>query len=167
MPGVKGRSGGAGKKSVARHLAEGTYRADRHGPLPSAIRTQENDPLPPAELNLDVLELTDEERKMLHHVIGAIGGVPAHMSIPLLVLVPNLTLYARLHADALAAGAMTIGRLGLMISPQMKARDMILRQLRADFAAFALSMTERAALLDLAQKVKERSNKPSPGKPLK
>lgn len=167
MPGVKGRSGGAGKKSVARHLAEGTYRADRHGPLPSAAGLQRGESLPPAELNLDVLQLTDDEREMLHRVIGAIGGVPAHMSIPLLVLVQNLTLYARLHADALAAGAMTIGRLGLMISPQMKARDMILRQLRADFAAFALSMTERAALLEIAQKVNERNSKPAPGRPMK
>ena len=167
MPGVKGRSGGAGKKSVARHLAEGTYRADRHGPLPSAIRMQQSEPLPPAELNFEVLKLTEEEREMLHRVIGAIGEVPAHMRIPLEFLAHNLTLYEQLHADTLAAGAITIGRQGLKISPQMKARDMILRQLRADFAAFALSMTERAALIDLAQKVKERSNKPSPGKPLK
>ena len=167
MSGVKGRSGGAGRKSVVRHLAEGTYRADRHGPLPSASGLRRGEPRPPAELNLDVLELTDEEREMLHRVIVAIGGVPTHMSIPLLVLVQNLSLYARIHADALAAGAITIGRLGEMVSPQLKARDLILRQLRSDFAAFALSMTERAALLDLAQKVKERSNKPSPGKPLK
>lgn len=32
MPGVKGRSGGHNRKPVAQHLAEGTYRAHRHGP---------------------------------------------------------------------------------------------------------------------------------------
>lgn len=166
MPGVKGRSGGAGKKSLARHIAENTYRADRHGPLPTAGLKQPESLLP-ATLDLSVLELSHEESDMLDKVMTALGGVPPHMSIPLLVLVQNLTLYAQLHADVLMSGPLATGRLGLMISPQLKARDMVLRQLRADFASFALSMSERAALLELAHKAKERNSKPAPGKPLK
>lgn len=166
MPGVKGRSGGAGKKSLARHIAENTYRADRHGPLPTAGLKQPESLLP-ATLDLSVLELSHEESDMLDKVMTALGGVPPHMSYPLLIMVQNLTMYAQVHAEALAAGPFTSGRLGLTISPQFKARDKALQWLRADFASFALSMSERAALLELAHKAKERNSKPAPGKPLK
>lgn len=35
MAGAKGRSGGHNRKPVSQHLVSGTYRRDRHGPLPA------------------------------------------------------------------------------------------------------------------------------------
>ncbi|MBS1372071.1 MAG: hypothetical protein HPZ91_19175 [Lentisphaeria bacterium] len=171
MPGVKGRSGGGGRKSLARHIAEGTYRKDRHGPIPAELlkvqRKGAEDRETPTVLDLNALTLSDEERIMLDKVTQALEFVPAHMGLPLLILVQNLTLYAQAHADVLAAGLYAVSRTGTDISPQMKVRDQLLRQLRSDFAAFALSMSERAALLDLASRASKPSCKPQPGKAMK
>jgi hypothetical protein len=37
MAGAKGRSGGRNKKSIRDHLLAGSYRRDRHGPLPENV----------------------------------------------------------------------------------------------------------------------------------
>src|SRR5262245_37649298 len=51
MAGVKGRSGGWNRKSVAEHVLQGTYRADRHGPrvalaLAGSVPSPESPPPP-------------------------------------------------------------------------------------------------------------------------
>ena len=45
--GKKGRSGGWGKKTAERHLLEGTYRRDRHGPRPIPRPPVQAAPVPP------------------------------------------------------------------------------------------------------------------------
>lgn len=48
MPGVPGRSGGGNRKSVEEHRLQGTYRRDRHGPLPADDASVDPKPaLPP------------------------------------------------------------------------------------------------------------------------
>ena len=61
MSGVKGRSGGANRIPVAEHVRKGSYRRDRHGPLPAwgfaATSSQQTQPAvtePPSELLKDL-----------------------------------------------------------------------------------------------------------------
>jgi hypothetical protein len=47
LSGVKGRSGGWNRRSVADHILAGTYRRDRHGTRPAALAVVQDAPPPP------------------------------------------------------------------------------------------------------------------------
>lgn len=161
MPGVKGRSGGNGKKSVVRHLAEGTYRKDRHG---VSVR-QEEQIVPQGEMIL--LPMSEEESAMVDVITRVIGHVQPRMALPLSVLAHNLALYVKIHSEVNESGVFGSDRFGCMIvSPRFKARSEILKLIHANFSTFAMSYSEQASILEIANRASKTMSKPSPGKPM-
>jgi phage terminase small subunit len=67
---------GRPRKSIEQHLADGTYRADRHGPLPTA-----DDPTPPPVKPSD---LGGEAGEFWDQVTGLLRGVVRDRDAPLL-----------------------------------------------------------------------------------
>jgi hypothetical protein len=61
MAGIPGRSGGANRRSAKEHQLRGTYRADRHGPLPPD--EAETEPLPPPNPYPPPADLTGAARR--------------------------------------------------------------------------------------------------------
>lgn len=169
MAGVKGRSGGGGKKSLAQHIKDGTYRKDRHGAIPpDAIAVAETADHQLAPVNLVLLPLDDIEQKALDEIMAVLGGqIPPHMSFALSTMAHNLVIYCKLHADILKHGMFDTDKDGnTTMSAAFKMRDLALKQLRLDYAAFAMSYGERAALAESALRISERMMRPQPGKAL-
>ncbi len=172
MAGVKGRSGGGGKKSVAQHLAEGTYRPSRHGKLtnpPGGCTPMRKSGNESARRDVFALALNAQEQALADAISRVFGGYPPNMDIRLSLMVQNLNLYAEAHAEVLEHGQFSVNsKTGArMVSAAAKARDMHLNQLKSDFAAFGMSVSEMLVMKTLAEQARSSINKPSPGKALK
>lgn len=159
MAGVKGRSGGNGKKSIAEHIANGTYRKDRHGSL---VVMQ---PAPPQSLRM--LALNSDEKETLNYLRQIIPNIQPSMAIHLSLLAHDLTLYMQAHSAVLESGIYVEDWKGnRVLSPAFRARERLLRQVRTDLVSFSLSSYQQAVLMDKITSATNRIAKPKPGVPL-
>lgn len=165
MSGVKGQNSGHNKKSPARHLAEGTYRKDRHGLLIKS--PQKTATIEPRQLV--TLQFTDHEKEM-SEIVSKVLGVPApQMGLRFSTLVHCLSAYVNAHDAFLQHGSVSANRFGETIqSVQCKNRRDALSDLQREMNAFAMSYSEQATLTELAMRANDRMKKPSvsEGKPL-
>jgi len=157
MPGVKGRSGGSNKKSAIEHMSNGTYRQDRHG-AKNLIETTAGE--------IVFLPFTDDEKPFFEILKKTIPKIPDHMGLPFSIFVHNLSEYSKAHAQLQINGNIETGEKSIYLSPYFKARNESLKNLRADFSTFAMSISDQVALLDIATKTANRMAKPKIGKPL-
>ena len=157
MAGTKGNSGGHNKKSTARHIAEGTYRKDRHWlKLPAIPPTA---PVDTSELVI-IDGFTDRQKEIALIVQKVLPCIPARMSFAFQTLVEDLAIYRQAAQDVQEQGFYEDGSQGQrVLSAAFKARIEALNQLRKDFSAFAMSATEQADIINIASKVNERSAK--------
>lgn len=160
MAGVKGRSGGNGRKTVEEHLANGTYRKDRHGPLIQAEQTPKKKPL-------HLLALNEEEKTALSYLRLIIPAPQPSMAIHLSILAHDLALYIKAHRDVVENGMYAEDWKGnRVLSPAFRVRERLLKQVRTDLVGFSLSTYQQAQLIDKITTVQSRIGKPKLGKPL-
>ena len=166
MAGIKGQmSGGHNKKSTARHIAEGTYRKDRHGVKLPAVR-----PAAPVTNSepLTTLNFSEHEQDMAA-LVSKILGVPRQdMGLRYSTLVQTLSRYVIAHEKLLTAGDITTNRFGEKVeSVEFSNRRKTLADLQREMSAFAMSYSEQASLTELALRTRDRMKKPTDlGKPL-
>lgn len=167
MAGIKGQSsGGHNRKSTARHIAEGTYRKDRHGVKLPAIR-----PAAPVANSEPLVTLNFSEHEQgMAAIVAQILGVPRQdMGLRYSTLVQTLSRYVIAHEKLLEAGDISTNRFGEKIeSVEFANRRKMLADLQREMNAFAMSYSEQASLTELAIRAKDRMRKPSmnEGKPL-
>lgn len=117
MAGVKGRSGGHNRKSIAAHLAAGTHRSDRHGPRPPADAppaTFDPNPTPPRSLGA-------RGRAVWRHIapwLVEVHGTAAAPKLWLLHRACDLLETAADAADALQEHGLTMTDAAGMLQPR-------------------------------------------------
>ena len=156
MAGVKGRSGGNGRKSIAEHIANGTYRKDRHGSL--AVMQ------PASAQSLRMLALNSDEKETLNYLRQIIPNIQPSMAVHLSLLAHDLTLYMQAHAAVLESGIYAEDWKGnRVLSPAFRARERLIRQVRTDLVSFSLSSYQQAVLMDKITSATSQIAKPKPG----
>jgi hypothetical protein len=136
MAGRAGRSGGHNKLSLARHVAAGTYRKDRHGPLPANVlpmpmAAQDWRPSPTEIRGLGPQAVALLEATLAAYQLSPIEGV--HVLVALRALTRLEALEAELARDG------TVSRDGAP-SPYLAA---IARERRSFEMAWAVLRLER------------------------
>lgn len=139
MAGVKGRSGGAGRKSIEEHMLDGTYRANRHGGLKQDNAKQvEPEQYISANFSTDKVRLFERFSELLFNE-GLTSGEVDSLYISQIV-----DLY---DAYVKAADLYAVGGIDAKVGPKLAINLMIelQKELRVLLGEYALTPSTRAA----------------------
>ena len=131
---------GRPRKPIERHLAEGTYRRDRHGELPVLLAGRSK-PVPPASLK-------GEARRVFVSIAKAGAAIFDAADSSLIEGAAVMTVRARVaSADISRRGVLVVNRHGAeVVNPSVRVERDALTELRLQLSALGMSPAARARL---------------------